>query len=302
MAAVVLPDTIRAFFPFQSNFLTLSDGQRMHYIDEGPRDGTVLVFAHGYPSWSFTFRAMAVYFAARGFRCVAMDHVGFGLSDKPVTRRYHTLRHHIANLTELITTLELQAITLIMEDWGGPLGLGYAMDHRDNVRRLVVMNVWAFQDTYTNRLHPVIRWLTRPGLGEVLFGMTNLPVSLGVQRWTTRQLSSNVMAAYKLPFREPRSRMALIQFPRMINTTPTHPSAEVMRAIETTLHDLRRVPVLVVWGGKNPLLQPDIAAHWKSLLPRACDPVIIPRSSHLLAEDAPDAVIDALDPFLEDHT
>ena len=108
MATVVLPEPSRALYPFRSQFVTLSDGRQMHYVDEGPPDGELLVFVHGYPTWSFTYRALLVYYAARGYRCVAMDHIGFGLSDKPTGGRYHTLRRHIHNLHELISTLQLK--------------------------------------------------------------------------------------------------------------------------------------------------------------------------------------------------
>ena len=298
MATPELPDTTCALYPFESHFFTLSDGMRMHYIDEGPHDGDVLVFLHGYPLWSFEFRALVIYYAAQGFRCVAMDHAGYGLSDKPNTKRYHTLTRHTNNLIEFLNGLELRNITLIMEDWGGPFGIGYTLARRDNVRRLVLMNTWAFQDTYAHRLHPLIRLITRPGLGEVLFGTFNLVFTFGVQRWTVQALSWAVLSAYKAPFREPRSRTALVQFPRMINTRPTHPSAEAMRAIEDQLDTLRRIPTLILWGADDPLFPPDVAAHWQSMLPRARGPVIIDRAGHFLPEDAPNEIVLHLDDFL----
>lgn len=299
MATVVLPETIRALYPFESRYLTLSDGKRMHYVDEGPHDGEVLVFLHGYPLWSFVYRAFLVYYAAQGFRCIAMDHIGFGLSDKPTGRRYHTLRRHIHNLIECFQALDLHDLTLIMEDWGGPLGLGYAIRHPDNVRRLVIMNSWVFQDTYPNRLHRLVNLATKPGVGELLFGTLNLIFTLGVQRWTRRQLSGAVLAAYKTPFRDARHRTALVQFPRMISTTPTHPSAPLMREIEAGLETFSRIPTLLLWGEDDPLFPPDVAHHWKRMIPRARGPVIIADASHFLGEDNPDAVIQHLNAFLE---
>lgn len=300
VAEVVLPDTIRAHYPFKSHFVMLSDGKKMHYLDEGPPDGEVLLFAHGYPTWSFAYRAMAVYYAALGYRCIAVDHVGFGLSDKPTQSRYHTLRRHVFNLAELIDALELGAITLVMEDWGGPIGLGMALQRRDHLKRLVIANSWVFQDTYSNRMQGLIKWATLPGIGELLFRTLNLTFSdFGFQRWTYRELSSVVMMAYKAPFRDPRARTALVQFPRMISTSPTHPSAAMFREIEHGLADLRRVPTLLLWGQDDPLFPPDVADHWKHMLPRARGPVRIARASHIMAEDAPDAVVKHLDAFLD---
>lgn len=300
MATPELPDTTRALYPFESHFFTLSDGTRLHYIDEGPKDSDdVLFFAHGYPLWSFEFRALVVYYAALGLRCVALDHAGYGLSDKPNIRRYHTLTRHTTNLTELITGLELHNLTLVMEDWGGPLGLGYALEHRENVRRLVLMNTWAFQDTYSHRLHPLINLVTQPGIGELLFGTFNLVFSLGVQRWTQRGLSWSVLDAYRAPFRDVRHRTALVQFPRMINTRPAHPSAAAMRAIESELHTLRRIPTLILWGDDDPLFPADIAEHWKTMLPRARGPFLLEDTAHFLTEDDADAVVRHLDNFLD---
>lgn len=299
MATVLLPETTRALYPFESHFLTLSDGKRMHYVDEGPDDGEILVFSHGYPMWSFVYRALIVYYAAQGYRCVAMDHIGFGLSDKPTVRRYHTIRRHIYNLLELLNTLELRDLTLIMENWGAPLALGYALRRPARVKRLVIMNSWAFQDTLSHRLHPLVRLVTRPGMGELLFGAMNLAFPLGVQRWTARQLSPAVLAAYRAPFRDARNRLALVQFPRMISTSPNHASAPMMREIESGLSAFRRVPSLIVWGEDDPVFPPVIAQHWKTQLPRAKGPYIIPRARHYLTEDAPDQLIEHIDRFLE---
>ncbi|MBN2305822.1 MAG: alpha/beta fold hydrolase, partial [Anaerolineae bacterium] len=296
----MLPETTRAYYPFKSHTLTLSDGYRMHYLDEGPPGGEVLLFLHGYPTWSFAYRAFLVYYAARGFRCIAVDHIGYGMSDKPTVRRYHTLRRHITNIQECIEALDLRDITLIMEDWGGPIGLGYAIHHADNVRRLVIMNSWVFQDTYTNRRQGLIRWATLPGVGEILFRSLNLAFSsIGFQRWTVRDLSATIMNGYKAPFRDPRQRTALVQFPRMINTTPTHPSAALMREIEDGLTTLKRIPTLIIWGEADPLFTPDVADHWKTLLPRAAGPVLLPQVGHIVSEDAPDAVVQHLDDLLD---
>lgn len=299
MATVVLPETTRTLYPFKSHYLTLSDGKRMHYIDEGPEDGEVLVFAHGYPTWSFSYRALIVYYTAHGYRCIAMDHIGCGLSDKPTARQYHTLRRHIHNVIECIDTLELRDVTLVMEDWGGPFGLGYAIRHVENVKRLVITNSWAFQDSYHQRLNSVVRWMTKPGIGELLFGTLNLAFPLVMQRGTARRLSAAVLTAYKAPFRDPRNRAALYQFPRMINTSPNHPSAPLMREIEQGLAQLASIPTLIVWGKVDPFFAPDVAHHWKSLLPRARGPILLDNAGHFVAEDDPEGMIQHLDALLD---
>lgn len=298
MATVVLPEPSRALYPFRSRYVTLSDGKQMHYVDEGAPDGEVLVFVHGFPTWSFVYRALLVYYAARGYRCIAMDHIGFGLSDKPTGARYHTLRRHIHNLQELIATLKLPAVTLIMEDWGGPFGLGYTVRRCPTVRRLVIMNTWVFQDTYPPRLEQLVRLVTLPGVGELLFRTLNLAPNLILQRVTTRRLSPAVLGGYRAPFRENRSRTALVQFPRLISTGPDHPSAPALREIERGLAELEHIPTLLLWGARNPIFGPDIARHWKRHMLTARGPHVIEHAGHLLAEDAPEEMIAYLDDFL----
>lgn len=298
MAAVVLPESTRALYPFASHFLTLSDGNRIHYLDEGPPDGRVLVFLHGYPLWSFTFRALIVYYAALGYRCIAVDHVGYGLSDKPADKHYHTVRRHIINLHECLNTLDLTGITLIMEDWGGPIGLGYALRNHNRVAQLVLMNTWAFQQSFANRLHPIVSWSTQPGVGDLLFARLNLVIDWLVQRWSERTLTEAVLMAYRAPFKDARQRAALIQFPRLISTSALHPSADIMREIEARLAEFKRTPALLLWGEDDPAFPREVANHWKKRLPRAHGPHIIPDTRHFLVEDAPEEVTQHLDAFL----
>jgi len=300
MATAVLPEPSRALYPFRSHYVTLSDGKQMHYVDEGPPEGELLVFVHGYPTWSFTYRALLVYYAARGFRCIAMDHIGFGLSDKPTSGHYHTLRRHIHNLRELMAALDLPPSTLIMEDWGGPFALGYTIRHCEKVRRLVVMNTWGFQDTYPPRRERLVRLVTLPGVGELLFRTFNVAPTFFLQRITTRRLSPAVLAGYRAPFRENRSRNALVQFPRMISTGPDHPSAPALREIERGLADLDHIPTLLLWGARNPIFGPDVARHWRRHMLSARGPHLIENAGHLLAEDAPEELITYLDEFLAD--
>ncbi|NDJ74986.1 MAG: alpha/beta fold hydrolase [Chloroflexi bacterium] len=297
MATTTLPEATRALYPFKSHHLTLSDGKRMHYVDEGPPDGDVLVFVHGYPTWSFIYRAPLIYYAAQGYRCVAMDHIGWGLSDKPTSRRYHTLRRHIYNFIECLDALDVDKVTLVMEDWGAILALGYALRRLARVRRLVIMNAWVFQESYPIPLSPFIRLATRPGIGELLFRALNLALNVGLQHWSVRRLAPAAVVGYKIPFRDARRRTALYQFPRMISTTPTHPSASLIREIEGGLRQLDRKPTLIVWGQDDGIFPPPLANHWAKMMPHAQGPVRIERARHFLMEDAPEAVLLAMDDF-----
>jgi haloalkane dehalogenase len=115
---------------------------RMHYLDEGPKDGPVMLLLHGMPTWSYLYRDMIPGLVAAGYRCIAPDHMGFGRSDKPVDIHWYTIARHTEILTSLITALDLQRITLVCQDWGGPTGLAQAATMPERFEHLVIMNTW----------------------------------------------------------------------------------------------------------------------------------------------------------------
>ena len=121
---------------------------RMHYVDEGPRDAPVMLLVHGMPTWSYLYRTMIPDLVAAGYRCIAPDHLGFGRSDKPTDLHWFTIARHTEVLTSLITGLELSDITLVCQDWGGPIGLAQAMTMPERFSRIVIMNTWLHHDGF----------------------------------------------------------------------------------------------------------------------------------------------------------
>ncbi len=134
-------------YPFAPHFHAWQD-LRMHYLDEGPRDGPVALLMHGMPSWSYLYRTIIPPLVAAGYRCIAPDHLGFGKSDKPTDIPWYTIARHTEILSTLIRALDLQHITLVCQDWGGPIGLAQATMTPDRFDRLVIMNTWLHHDTY----------------------------------------------------------------------------------------------------------------------------------------------------------
>jgi haloalkane dehalogenase len=128
-------------FAFEPNYHQWQD-LRQHYIDEGPRDGPVMLLMHGMPTWSYLYRDMIPLLVAAGYRCIAPDHLGFGRSDKPVDPHWYTIARHTEVLTSLIVSLDLQRITLVCQDWGGPTGLAQAAMMPERFDRLLIMNTW----------------------------------------------------------------------------------------------------------------------------------------------------------------
>jgi haloalkane dehalogenase len=134
-------------FAFEPNYHTWQD-MRMHYLDEGPADGPVMLLLHGMPTWSYLYRDMIPALVDAGYRCIAPDHLGFGRSDKPTDIHWYTIARHTEVLTSLITSLDLQDVTLVCQDWGGPIGLAQAATMPERFSRLIIMNTWLHHPEY----------------------------------------------------------------------------------------------------------------------------------------------------------
>ena len=134
-------------FPFEPHWHSWQD-MRMHYLDEGPRDGPVMLLAHGMPTWSYLYRTIIPPLVEAGYRCIAPDHLGFGKSDKPTDIHWYTIARHTEVLTSLVTALDLKQITLLCQDWGGPTGLAQAAMMPERFERLTIMNTWLHHEDY----------------------------------------------------------------------------------------------------------------------------------------------------------
>ena len=134
-------------FDFAPNYHEWQD-LRMHYVDEGPRDGPVMLLLHGMPTWSYLYRDIIPPLVSAGYRCIAPDHIGFGRSDRPTDIHWYTIARHTEIMTSLLTTLDLNRITLVCQDWGGPIGLAQAATMPDRFERLVIMNTWLHHPEY----------------------------------------------------------------------------------------------------------------------------------------------------------
>jgi haloalkane dehalogenase len=287
-------DHFSGTFPFKSKYYQAPDG-RMAYVDEG--QGEPVVMLHGNPTWSYLYRKFIPPIASE-HRAIAVDHLGFGRSDKPL----NTLRldDHVRNFTALALDLDLRNVTLVMQDWGGPIGLGFATRFPDRIRRLVVMNTWAFRIAAGTPLHPLLEQFRIPGIGEALVQGSNLFVEgflpAGIHR--RERINQVMMSAYRAPFPDFNSRSAVLAFPRDIPVGDDHPSAAVMGEIQDNLHRLR-VPVLIIWGTQDIAIPPQlIQARWLRYFPEA-EVHLLDTASHFLQEDEPDRIIDLMLDFLK---
>jgi cis-3-alkyl-4-acyloxetan-2-one decarboxylase len=280
-------------FPFEPCYVD-ANGVRLHYVDEGPADAPLLLFAHGNPTWSYMWRRPITALSSRGHRCVAFDHMGFGRSDKPPQLSAYSLQRHVENAVALIETLELRDVTLVAHDWGGPIGLGALLQGSERLRGLVLMNTWAWE--LPSFLPPFLREFRTEGLGEILALGGNLFVESIPGGMHRRDTDPVMMEAYRAPFPDYWSRAATLAFQRDIPLTERDRSAPLMAWIHERLPHLE-VPVRLVWGMRDPVFQPVFLEQWRELLP-AADTVELADASHFLVEDDPDGVTDAIEGFL----
>jgi haloalkane dehalogenase len=264
-----LPD-----FPFSSAYLD-HDGIRLAHLDEG--DGPPVVFFHGEPTWSFLWRKVIPPVRDAGFRCIAPDLPGFGRSDKPVELDWYTYDRHTDSMAAVLEHLDLRDATVVVHDWGGPIGLRLAVEHPDRISRMVVLDTGLF----TGRQKMTDAWIA---FRDFVERTEDLPVGFLVRGACKRDPGEEVIAAYDAPFPNPESKAGARAFPLMLPTTPEMPGAEAGQRVVEALRDDRR-PKLVLWADSDPVLPAGTGRAFSAMLGTEIDH-LIPDASHFLQEDA----------------
>jgi haloalkane dehalogenase len=269
-----------AGYPFEPHRVEF-DGLAMSYVDEG--EGAPVLLLHGEPTWSFLWRNVIPQLPGR---VVAPDLIGFGLSDKPEDVAWYSYDRHVRSIAHLVETLDLREVTLVVHDWGGPIGLRLAVEHPDRVARIAILNTGI-----GGGAAPSETWLRFRTVVRELGGA--LDIGRLVEAGTARGLTDEVRAAYDLPFPTPASKAGVLAFPELVPTEPDHPNTAPMNRVRDALREWRK-PALVVWGAEDRVLPAGIATAMAELLPGARGPVLIDGASHFLQEDAPDEVAEAI--------
>ncbi len=281
-----LPEWLCELYPFRTHKLQVG-AYEMSFVDEGPQDAPAFVLLHGNPTWSFLYRDLIQQLRPR-YRVIAPDHVGFGLSDKPAISVYHTLAQHIANFTALVEALDLHEFTLVMNGWGGPIGLGYAVAAPQNIARLVLTNTWAFP--LLQKRHPRLplgmKVANTGRIGKWLDSWLNLSLQSTLGSRMHRPISDMAMEAYTYPFRATQSRVA----PRVFTQMFLQPDANTAAKLDDIHTGLKRItaPADIVWGARDPVLSKLPAYLLRDELKRAAEPVFLREASHYVPEEAPD--------------
>ncbi|MFV9505061.1 MAG: alpha/beta fold hydrolase [Oscillochloridaceae bacterium umkhey_bin13] len=268
---------IRAIYPFTPQRFAVAGGT-LSYLDEG--QGRPVVMVHGNPTWSFYYRRLVL--ALRGHRRVIVpDHLGCGLSDKPQDYPY-TLANHVNNLGQLIEHLGLDHVDLVVHDWGGAIGMGWATQNPERVGRIIVMNTAAF---LSPRLPFRIAVCRYPMIGDLgVRGLNGFAVAATVMA-TAQGLDPEVRQGLLLPYNSWANRVAIQRFVRDIPMHPSHPTWALIDAIDRDLANLRTKPMLILWGGQDWCFSDYFLAGWLARFP-AAQAVRYDYAGHYVLEDA----------------
>lgn len=289
-------ETFGDSYPFTPNCFKIGDFQ-MHYVDEG--HGPPIVLVHGDPTWGYLYRKF-VPELSKNHRCIVPDHMGMGKSGVPETPYPYRLKNHIHNLELLLLSLDLKDLTLVLHDWGGPVGMGFAVRHPEHIKSIVLMNTWAFAEWPGGPL-PKLLEIIRSEKGESFVLEKNGYVKramVGTANYP-ENITPDVLNAYLAPYPDPASRKALLCWTRDITFNEQDASFQEMLKIENNLNLFSDIPVQVIWGILDPVLPPDVLHKWQDIFPHAkvCE---IEDASHFLQEDTPEKVLRALSGFIEE--
>jgi pimeloyl-ACP methyl ester carboxylesterase len=274
----------RELYPFAPHFIEL-EGQRLHYVDEG--EGKPVLFVHGTPSWSFEWRAQIHALSQAGWRCIALDHLGFGLSDKPEAAAYKP-EDHARRLGQWVERLDLRDVTLVVHDFGGPIGLGAALEAPERYSRSIVINSWLWGTADQPAAARISRFVRSPW-GRFLYRTLNasprwlLPAAFADKR----RLTPSVHRHYVAPFRTRRER-----------TAPWVLGCELLGSssfYEGLWRRRAQIPELtaILWGMRDPAFRADSLARWQAAFPHA-RVTRFDDAGHFPQEEAPQALTQAL--------
>ncbi len=261
---VSIPSWLRALYPFEPKSFVTGGGAKLSFLDEGPRSDEAVLMLHGNPTWSFFYRDV-VRALSPGMRCIVPDHVGMGLSEKPENYDY-SLGTRIADIEALVASLGLKRIHLIVHDWGGAIGFGFATRHPEMIGRIVILNTAAFFSTHL----PERIALCRAGLfGKVL--VRGLNGFAGPAAWmsTVRPLTADVKRGFLFPYDSWANRVAVHRFVQDIPMCLSHATRPVLDAIEAKLSLLADREKMILWGGKDFCFNDHFLARWREIFPQA---------------------------------
>lgn len=298
-------------YPATRHRFQVRPGIEMSYLDEGPRDGEVVVMVHGNPSWSYYWRHLVNGLSkpgdGKGYRCIVPDHVGMGLSDKPddapraLPRYDYTLESRVEDLTALLEHLGIDGpVTLAVHDWGGMIGFGWALSHQAQVQRLVILNTAAFPMPEAK----TVPWQLALGrdynVGEMVIRGFNA-FSAGASRLgVERKMAPEVRRAYVAPYDSWKNRISTVRFMQDIPLSPKDKAWPLLEESGRRLHEYAGLPAFIGWGLKDFVFDQLFLDRFKTDLPGA-EVMAFDDAGHYVLEDRHEVLVPAIRRFLDAH-
>ncbi len=275
-------------YPFENKYLHLEAGE-MHYIDEG--EGDVILFIHGTPSWSFLYRGF-ISSLSKKYRCIAIDHIGFGLSEKPKDFDGRP-ESHSKNLSEFIEKLNIKNITIVVHDFGGPIGLSSAIQNHNRIKKVVLFNTWLWE-TKNNPAAQKVDKIINSGIGKFLYLRMNFSPKFLLKKgfYEKKNLSKNIHKQYIYPFPNKSSRISLLNIGKSLVG-----SSDWYQKQWNKLDKLEQKPWLILWGTKDEFLTTEYLARWKKKLPNAI--IKNYECGHFIQEEKTKETIQEIEKFMQ---
>ncbi len=271
----------------------------MHFLDEGPRDAPIVLMVHGNPTWSFYYRNLVLALRDR-YRCIVPDHIGCGLSDKPADSQYpYTLERRISDLKALMDHLQpTTTIHLIVHDWGGMIGFGWAVERPGQIGIMIIGNTAAFPLPAEKKL-PAALWLVRnTQLGALLVQGLNAFSGIASRVAFKKPVSAEVRRAYTGPYDSWDNRIATLRFVQDIPLKPDDPGYKIVQNTESQLPEFAGKPCLIAWGEKDFVFDRHFLAQWKRIFPHA-KVLEYPDCGHYIFEDGGQTLTQAISDFMD---
>lgn len=260
-------------FPFSPRYREVG-GLRLAHVEEG--EGPPVLFMHGEPTWSFLWRHLMDPVRDAGFRAIAPDMVGFGRSDKPLDLGWYSYDRHVELAATILDDLDLRGTTLVVHDWGGPIGLRLAVEHPERIDRLVILDTGLF----TGHQRMSDAWLA---FADFTARTEDLPVGMLVRGGCHGDPGEEVVAAYEAPYPDAASKAGARAFPQLVPQRPDAPGAAAGQRVLEALREDRR-PTLMLWGDSDPVLPPTVGERFAAAIGRP-PPKLIEGGGHFLQED-----------------
>lgn len=264
------------------------EGLRLHYLDEGA--GPPVVLFHGEPTWCFLYRKIIPRLVAAGYRAIAPDYAGFGRSDKPTDPSFYAYDRHVALIADVLGALDLEGAAVVVQDWGGPIGLRLAVEHQDWFSRLVVMNTGLFAGGPLSDGFMVWR--------SFVERTPDLPVGFVMSRSQVTPWADEVIAAYEAPFPDASYKTGAHQFPLIVPLNETDAGAAEMGVVKEALSHWSN-PALVLFSTEDPVFSVAVGERFADRIPGAGPLELIEGAGHFLQEDQGEAVGDRIVAFLD---